>query len=40
MYEILKDWGDHKKGDAIELLDKTVIKEAISQGIIKELKAK
>lgn len=40
MYEVLKDWGDHKKGDVIELLDVTVIKVAIEQGVVKEAKGK
>lgn len=40
MFEVLKDWGSHKKGDTIELKDKTVIEQAIKTGVIKEKKSK
>ncbi len=40
MYELLKDWGDHKKGSTIELLDETVIKVAVEQAVVKEVKGK
>ena len=37
MFECLKNWGDYKKGDPIDLSDKTVIEKALELGVIKKV---
>jgi len=34
--EVLKTWGKYKKGDTLELKDKTVIDKGIKIGLLKE----
>lgn len=33
-FKLLKDWGAHKKGDTVELVDKAVIFKATQLGVI------
>ena len=35
---LAKNWGDHKKGDEVEIIDKTVIKAGKSQGLFVKAK--
>lgn len=35
---LAKNWGDHKKGDEVEILDETVIEAGKEQGLFVETK--
>lgn len=38
--ELLKDWAKYKKGQVIEITDKTVIKKGLDTKLFKEAKVK
>lgn len=37
-FVLAKNWGDHKKGDEVEILDETVIEAGKAQGLFVEAK--
>lgn len=38
MYELLKDWGDLKKGSHVKIMDQSVVKKGIEVGLLKLVK--
>lgn len=38
MFELLKNWGDLKKGATIKLLDQSVIDKGLKDGLLKLVK--